>query len=114
VIIQVATTKGIKEVTAYQVSGVPGLAVHRMFDNAGQPLTDAWGITHINSGRHIKETNYNRRAEAMEVARRLGEVTDWTGSETDLLNYRGEIAATLKKYLHEKMVIAIENSNKQP
>ncbi len=110
--IQTMTRKGVREVTAYQVPDVPGLAVHRLYDKDGEPLQDAWGITHINSGKHIPETNFARRADAIEVAQRLGKVADWTQNESDLYTYSKEITACLRQHLEERMVKAIESATK--
>ena len=73
-------------------SQTPGLVVNRNQDYNFQP-GEKWNITHKNSGLAIGPS-WNKRAEAAEIARRLGPLTDWTQTQEEL----GKIDGLYRKY----------------
>lgn len=64
-------------VSAYKTP-VNGLAVNRQ--SGGQ----RWNVTHVASGFAVG-TSVRTRAEAIERARKIGPLADWTASQDDLL-----------------------------
>lgn len=70
--ITIPTNQGESEVTAYH-TGVPGLVVHRTMS-----APKGWAITHRPSGLRVTGEDFPTRGEAIDIARRLDGLTDWT------------------------------------
>ena len=71
--VPIATADGTHWRDGYD-AGVPGLAVHRSKRVGGM----GWTVTHAESGYAILPARTKR--EALELARQLGELVDWTKS----------------------------------
>lgn len=80
-------------IPGYQ-SSVEGLVIHKapLIENDGAIVTEGWSVTHQKTGRVLPwGAGYERRRDAEEWAKTVGEVANWT------LYTQREIKATTVK-----------------
>jgi hypothetical protein len=65
---------------------VPGLIVSKV--PAEKKAWETWSIYHVASGRYVADLTLKKRADAEELMRRIGPLTDWT---QDYEALRGDI-----------------------
>lgn len=96
--ITVKTKQGDRTAVAYH-SGVPGLVVSKTLDGRG------WGITHRPSGYLVSGETLPNRADAIALAKRLANLTDWSRPADELaeaagLNDMAELGEMVRKTIY--------------
>ena len=101
-------THGERTVTAYTDWRYPGLAVHKAWSLG----SDAWEVTHIQSGLRI--ASLPSKAAAIRVLPLLSKFLDWSQRATDIVPAEPGEYRWLKTAIESIVKVARKPRGKQP